>query len=132
MDMAIASSGEKLLALSVELDIKPIARGVEQAGAFTPAPLAPAAAITPLPPAMTVPAVGKTAINPNTVLIHTRERVTMVVRMGGLNVTAVGEAQQEGRLGQVIPVQNADSKKTVNARVTGPGTVEIELEPRPQ
>lgn len=68
------------------------------------------------------------ANNPTAILIHQRQRVMMVVKMGNLNVTAVGEAQQEGRLGQSILVQNVESKKTITARVTGPGTVELDLE----
>jgi flagella basal body P-ring formation protein FlgA len=51
----------------------------------------------------------------------------MQVNVGGLRVTAAGEAQQAGRLGQTIPVQNVDSKKTLSARVVGPGAVEIDL-----
>jgi flagella basal body P-ring formation protein FlgA len=66
--------------------------------------------------------------NPNAILIHPRQRVTMLVHSGGLNVSTVGEAQQDGRLGQTIMVQNVDSKKMINARVTGPDTVEIQLD----
>jgi flagella basal body P-ring formation protein FlgA len=51
----------------------------------------------------------------------------MQVNSGGLKVAAVGEAQQVGKLGQTILVQNIDSKKMVSARVTGPATVEVDL-----
>ena len=44
-----------------------------------------------------------------------------------VTATAAGEALQEGRLGQTIQVQNVDSKKTLLARVVGPGLVEIDL-----
>ncbi len=64
---------------------------------------------------------------PAEVLVKPRQRVTMVVRLGATNVTAVGEAQQAGSLGQSVVVQNVDSKKLITGRVTGPGTVEIEL-----
>jgi flagella basal body P-ring formation protein FlgA len=51
----------------------------------------------------------------------------MTARVGALVVTALGEAQQDGRAGEVIRVENVDSKKVVRARVTGPGAVDIEL-----
>lgn len=74
--------------------------------------------------AATTPAAAAPPAGP---LVKARERVSLVVRAGGLSVTAVGEAQQAGALGQTVQVQNVDSKKLVTGRVTGPGTVEVEL-----
>lgn len=64
---------------------------------------------------------------PTTPIVRSGERVTMVVRAGGLNVTASGEALQPGAAGQTIRVRNVDSQRVLSARVTGPGTVEVEL-----
>jgi hypothetical protein len=107
-------------------------------GATTPNPVIPASGTTPInsttPVEMPQPnsryskGTATTPTTPTAVIVHQRQRVMMQVQMGGLNVTAAGEAQQDGRLGQTILVQNMESKKTVTARVTGPGTVEIELE----
>lgn len=58
-------------------------------------------------------------------VIKARQVVKMLVPLGSLNVVARGEAMQDGKMGQVIRVQNVDSKKVVTGRVTGPDTVEI-------
>ncbi len=113
MDVAISSGGVPLLSFAVYLEVKASARPATtfaQASAVVPA----SASQQPAP-----------ASNP--VLIRARQRVTMEVRTGELVVRAVGEAQQDGRLGQSIQVQNVDSKKTIVARVTGPATVEVDI-----
>ncbi len=99
VDMTVAAGNETLLSFAVNFDVQP--RGAVPAGAtqFASAEL----------------------------LIRPRQRVQIQVNTGGLKVAVVGEAQQGGKLGQTILVQNIDSKKTVSARVTGPGTVEIDL-----
>lgn len=116
MDVAIACNGQKLLSLSVQFEVKSV-------DAAPAANVVPAAATAPGTPAPVAPATSQAGPP----LVRTRQRVAMQVRSGELVVTAVGEAQQEGRLGQTILVQNVDSKKMVSARVTGPGTVEIDL-----
>jgi hypothetical protein len=113
MDVSIASSGEHLLSLAVYLEVKS-GQGVAPAGFATAAPAGTK------PPAPAATGAGE-------ILIKPRERVTMEVRSGGLTVRAVGEAQQQGRLGQNIMVQNVDSKKVIVARVTGPSTVEVDI-----
>ncbi|VTT97929.1 : SAF_2 [Gemmataceae bacterium] len=113
MNAAISVGGERVLSLAVWLEVTPAARAdgsVEPAGGVVPAR-----------------GPGPEAPGGGGVLVRPRQRVTMQVRSGALTVTAVGEAQQEGRLGQTVLVQNVDSKKTVTARVTGPGVVDIEL-----
>jgi len=62
----------------------------------------------------------------NSVVIQPRQSVKILARLGSVNIVATGEAMQEGRVGQIIRVQNLDSKKIVPGRVTGPGTVEVE------
>lgn len=114
MDVTISAGGQKLLGLNVFFEVK---RSQTQAELGTPGAVVPAG--TPTRTAEAGP-----------VLVRSRQRVTMQVRAGELVVTAVGEAQQEGRLGQTILVQNVDSKKMISARVTGPATVEIDVAPR--
>lgn len=116
VDMAVAVGGETLLSFAVHLEVRPVGR--------------PGAAVVPaggvVPPVPLV-AAGGTQFASAELLIRPRQRVEMRVTSGGLTVTAAGEAQQAGKLGQIILVQNVDSKKTVSARVTGPGTVEVDL-----
>lgn len=144
MHVVISTAEEKLLSLGVDLDVKPLNRTAE-AGAqgaaprmmpmnnFEPAPTGPATRTalvnSPDPASQVIPASATTMSSPEaSTVIRPRQRVTMLVRSGGLSVTAVGEAQQEGRLGQTILVQNVDSRKMVSARVSGPGTVEVEID----
>ena len=116
VDMAVAVGGETLLSFAVHLEVRPVGR--------------PGAAVVPaggvVPPVPLV-AAGGTQFASAELMIRPRQRVEMRVTSGGLTVTAAGEAQQAGKLGQIILVQNVDSKKTVSARVTGPGTVEVDL-----
>lgn len=116
MDVSIASGGTTLLSLAVYLEVKPPA----QPGVAVPA-AGTAFAGNTMPASPGVQPAG------GAVLIRPRQRVTMEVRAGGLTVKAVGEAQQEGRLGQSILVQNVDSKKSIVAKVTGPSTVEVDI-----
>lgn len=116
MDVVISSQGNRLLALSVLFDVK---QGSASADPYNAGLMMPTSGGSPnrTPPT--------TAAGP--VLVRNQQRVTMQVRSGELVVTAVGEAQQEGRLGQSILVKNVDSKKMITARVSGPATVEVDL-----
>jgi flagella basal body P-ring formation protein FlgA len=60
-----------------------------------------------------------------TFMVNKGETVTIIAQSGGLKVTALGQAKESGALGQTISVMNLDSKKTVSARVIGPGQVEV-------
>jgi hypothetical protein len=60
------------------------------------------------------------------ILIRVRDSVRLVAIVGSLHVTAVGEALQEGRMGQLIRVRNVDSGKVVVGRVAGGSLVEVE------
>lgn len=111
MDVTIAAGGQTLLSLAVQLNV------------HAPA-LAPLAPLTPV--GATAPAKG-TAFASTEVLVQARQRVEIQVNSGGIKASVVGEAQQPGKLGQTILVQNVDSKKTISARVTGPATVEVDL-----
>lgn len=60
------------------------------------------------------------------VLVRPKQRVTMTVRILGGEVSAVGEAQEEGRLGQIIKLKNIDTMKPLVGKVVGTNAVEIE------
>ena len=60
------------------------------------------------------------------VLVRNRQAVKMTVRLGAVNVVANGEAQQDGKMGDRVRVQNVDSKKVVVGRVTGAGAVDVD------
>jgi flagella basal body P-ring formation protein FlgA len=115
MDTTISMGSERLLGLAVYLEVRLPDAGaavMPAGGRIVPAVDAkPAAAVAPVSP----------------VVVKARQRVTILARAGEFNVTCLGEAQQDGRVGQTIPVQNVDSKKVLAARVTGPGAVEVEL-----
>ena len=49
----------------------------------------------------------------------------MRYRRGGLTITARGISLSDGRLGRVITVVNPASDRRVQARVIGPGLVEV-------
>jgi hypothetical protein len=114
MDMTIAVGSENLLALAVHFDVQAARLGP----AGFPAAAGPRGAA---PPAGAAPAAAAD------VVIQPRQRVQIQVVKGPLKVTALGEAQQGGRLGQTILVQNVDSKKVVSGRISGPGTVDVDL-----
>ncbi|WP_020473201.1 flagellar basal body P-ring formation chaperone FlgA [Zavarzinella formosa] len=59
-------------------------------------------------------------------VVRNKQPVKMLVRLGAVNVVANGEALQGGKTGDLIRVQNIDSKKVVVGRITGPDTVEVE------
>jgi flagella basal body P-ring formation protein FlgA len=63
----------------------------------------------------------------NPVLVKQRDLVKLVARVGSLRVTALAEAQQDGRAGDLVRVRNVDSKKEVVGRVIGRGLVEVEF-----
>ncbi|AMV25017.1 flagellar basal body P-ring biosynthesis protein FlgA [Gemmata sp. SH-PL17] len=125
MDMTIASStGETLLAFAIQLDARsnahPGAGAVTRAGGT-------GASVSSMPGAAVLPASAVGTAPTNEVLVRSRQRVEVQVQNGDLKVVMVGEAQQDGRLGQTVFVQNLDSKKLVPAKVVGPGKLEIEL-----
>lgn len=53
------------------------------------------------------------------------ETVTVVFRTKALQVTGRGQTLQAGAVGDLIPVLNPQSKRTIHATVVGPGLVEI-------
>jgi flagella basal body P-ring formation protein FlgA len=60
-----------------------------------------------------------------TSMVKKGEVVTIVAQTENLKITALGQARQDGALGQTISVLNHDSKKTISAKVIGPNLVEV-------
>lgn len=120
VDTTVAAGGEVLLSFALHMNVRSnAAPAVQPAGALAPVPAVPTA--KPGAP------VSGSAFASGEIIVRPRERVEIQVNSGGIRASAVGEAQQAGKFGQTILVQNVDSKKTISARVTGPGTVEVDL-----
>ena len=58
-------------------------------------------------------------------LIERGDLVTMVAKYGGIVVTGMGKARGEGSMGDIIVVENPDSKKRLEAEVIGERMVEV-------
>lgn len=58
-------------------------------------------------------------------LIKSRQSVTMKLRNGPIQITCPGMAKQKGALGDVIRIENTESKKEVMARVISRDVVEV-------
>jgi flagella basal body P-ring formation protein FlgA len=76
---------------------------------------------------MVPPAAVESVAANNPVLVKQRDLVKLVARVGNLRVTALAEAEQDGRAGDLVRVRNVDSKKEVVGRVIGRGLVEVEF-----
>lgn len=59
------------------------------------------------------------------VLVRRGEHVSLAARAGGITVTATGEALSDGRSGEQIRVRNLQSRRVVEATVTGQGRAEV-------
>ncbi len=76
-------------------------------------------------------------IYPNTVLqasmfdappvVDRGDIVKIVANAGPMTITATGMVKQQGCLGEMVRVMNTESKRTVIARVTGPGAVQVDF-----
>jgi len=104
VNVTISTRGEKRLVLGVYLEAKLIGQ---------PATAAPVRAVS-APPARTP------------VLVKPGQKVKIGITFGEMRATAVGQSLEEGRIGQMIRVRNVDSNKVLTARVSGPGTVDLE------
>ena len=60
---------------------------------------------------------------PAVLLVRRNQTVVMRIQGDGFTITAVGQAMQDGRLGDLILVQNVDSKRVVTAQVQEDGSV---------
>ena len=59
-------------------------------------------------------------------LIKSGDNVKIVAVLGSARIEATGEAQQDGRVGQVIRVRNLDSNRIVHGRVDASGAIIVE------
>lgn len=98
--------------------------GVRRAVVPVDVDVVPAAAVVPATVSTPAPVAAPTKNSP--VAIKRLDRVKMVVPLNGVYVMAGGEAQQDGRSGQMIRVRNLDSGRVIQARVLGPGYVQVE------
>jgi len=60
-------------------------------------------------------------------VVHRGEKVKILVRAGALQITATGLAHSDGKIDEMIRVQNISSNKVLLCRVTAPGLVEVIL-----
>lgn len=60
-------------------------------------------------------------------LVRRGEQVTLTARTPGFVVRSEGKALRDGAEGDVIPVRNMKSKRTVEGVVTGPGMVQVRM-----
>jgi flagella basal body P-ring formation protein FlgA len=59
-------------------------------------------------------------------MLRKGDAVTLIYEVPGMTLTAMGRAMTDGGAGDVISVVNAQSHRTVEARVTGAGTAVVE------
>jgi hypothetical protein len=105
-----------------------IASGVRQATFEAPlTTVAPAAKprTTPINTASQMSSTEESKSTATTPLIEKGRGLTVLARSAGVQITTSGKAIDAGSLGDMIPVELADNKQRVVARVTGPQTVEL-------
>lgn len=59
------------------------------------------------------------------IIIKRGDLVHVIARIGGMEVTVVGKAMQNGYEGQLIRIQNVNSNKFISAKVLDEGTVQV-------
>ena len=59
------------------------------------------------------------------IVIESGVNVTIISSKNGIKISAAGIAMQRGRIGKIIRVRNAASKKVLRAKVIDARTVEI-------
>lgn len=59
------------------------------------------------------------------VLVKRNSRVSMIYRMGSMEITAWGRALEEGGAGDVINIMNLQSRKKVMGQITEAGTIKV-------
>lgn len=58
-------------------------------------------------------------------LVKRGDNVVLVARKGNMRIVATGVADQEGRLGDQIQVNNLTTNRVVSGRISGPRTVDV-------
>ncbi|MFO0982171.1 MAG: flagellar basal body P-ring formation chaperone FlgA [Planctomycetota bacterium] len=59
------------------------------------------------------------------IVLKSGDPVTIVVTRGQLTITAKGQARGDGAVGDLVAVQNLDTKRVLKARIDGPGLVSV-------
>lgn len=59
--------------------------------------------------------------------INKGELVKIILRSSGFNLTATGIAKMDGKINDTIRVRNTSSNRMIHCRVSGPGTVEVNI-----
>ena len=116
MDVTVKVNGTRKLAFSVVLTTDSQAATLTSAGT---AEVVPAGGVR-----------AKSAGNQfaaDAVLVRALQPVRLVVNTDGMRLEAVGEAMQDGKVGQQIKVRNPSSKKVVTGTVVGANEVEVAL-----
>jgi flagella basal body P-ring formation protein FlgA len=57
--------------------------------------------------------------------VQSGDRVVVRARVGAVEITTLGIAQQSGAVGDVIRLVNQDSRRGLRGRITGKGEVEV-------
>jgi len=60
-------------------------------------------------------------------MITSGDTVSVIAENKAIRITTIGKAKQDGDKGDWIKVTNIDSKKTISARVIGPGEVAVDF-----
>ncbi len=60
-------------------------------------------------------------------MVERGQRVRMIARRGGVSITSIGEALNNGSRGAMIRVRNVQSRKIVGGKIISPGVVEMEF-----
>jgi len=63
----------------------------------------------------------------SSVRVRRGERVTLVARVGGVDVRMQGEALRDAAVGEVVSVRNLSSQRVVEGRVAPDGSVEVRM-----
>ena len=63
------------------------------------------------------------------VAVKKGELVTVVYALPGIELTTQGQAQSDAGKGDIVSILNSRSRRTIEARVTGPGTVAASTPP---
>jgi flagellar basal body P-ring formation protein FlgA len=113
VDVSLLVNGKKREVVPFYLDIVPPAVAAKSSGTREQ-PVRTAANWTPGP------------VNSTPATIKAKDNVKLVVAIGDARIEATGEALEDGRIGQVIRVRNADSNRIVHGRVEASGIVAVE------
>jgi hypothetical protein len=110
MNVTVKTESAPSTTFPVYLDVRSIRTSLS-----TPQIIQPVTSVNPLSPIS------------SPVVVKVRQRVNLLVKGKNVIISAIGEAQQDGRVGDMIRVMNIDSKKVITGKVVSAGTVELEL-----